>query len=183
MPATVTHDRDTLRGRLMELVRELPAEAWTEGDRWYPAARSTAEEMAAATGYTVEQCAAVIAHLSPRQQWTRNVDSAWQVVTFGHTAGLSRSVNGALSALASDKPLDTLTGRKTHAFAKAIAGDEDQVPIDVWMLRAFGLPENRKVRVRLYTLLTDVVREVAEEIGCTPAVLQAAVWVHVRGRS
>jgi hypothetical protein len=175
------HDRQVLVERVRALAQSLPAERWEEGRAWYPTARAEAENMAAETGYTMEQCAAVLAHLSPRLKWELNVDRAWKVTTFGEAPGLKRSLEGALAALNSDKPLDTLTGRKTAAFGKAIAGDGDQVPIDVWMLRAFGLPEKRKVRVRLYTLLADVVWEVAEEVGTTPAELQAAIWCHVRG--
>lgn len=49
------------------------------GERWYGDAHNHAEQMAASTGYTVEQCAAAISAMSPQTGWESNVTMAHYV--------------------------------------------------------------------------------------------------------
>ena len=73
-----------------------------------------------------------------------------------------------------------LKGLKTNAFAKAIAGDEDAVVIDVWMLRAVGI-ERKTPNQTQYKELEDAVKKVAFDNGMTPRAMQALIWIVVRG--
>jgi hypothetical protein len=73
-----------------------------------------------------------------------------------------------------------LKGLKTNAFAKAIAGDEQAVVIDVWMLRAVGI-EKKTPNQTLYFELAEAVKKTAFDFGMTPRAMQALIWIVVRG--
>jgi thermostable 8-oxoguanine DNA glycosylase len=75
-----------------------------------------------------------------------------------------------------------LKGLKTNAFAKAIAGDEQAVVIDVWMLRAVGI-EKKTPNQTLYFELAEAVKKTAFDFGMTPRAMQALIWIVVRGAS
>ena len=73
-----------------------------------------------------------------------------------------------------------LKGQKTNAFAKAIAGNEDAVVIDVWMLRALGIEKKTPTQSQ-YKEMADAVTAVAVKHGMTPRAMQALIWIVVRG--
>jgi hypothetical protein len=75
---------------------------------------------------------------------------------------------------------DALKGPKTNAFARAIAGDENAVVIDVWMLRAVGI-EKKSPNQTQYREMANAVTKVANELGMTPRAMQALIWIVVRG--
>jgi hypothetical protein len=75
-----------------------------------------------------------------------------------------------------------LNGQKTNAFAKAIAGDENAVVIDVWMLRAVGI-EKKSPSQSLYNELAKAVTATATMYGMTPRSMQALIWIIVRGNA
>jgi hypothetical protein len=75
---------------------------------------------------------------------------------------------------------DALKGLKTNAFAKAIAGDEQAVVIDVWMLRAVGIEKKTPGQTQ-YNSLVEAVKKVAFDNGMTPRATQALIWIVVRG--
>jgi thermostable 8-oxoguanine DNA glycosylase len=94
--------------------------------------------------------------------------------------GLSNNLKMANSSLLLG--YQALKGLKTNAFAKAIAGDEQAVVIDVWMLRAVGI-EKKSPNQTLYFELADAVKKVAADNGMTPRAMQALIWIVVRGSS
>lgn len=66
-----------------------------------------------------------------------------------------------------------LSGPKVRAFAANLKGDYDQVTVDVWMLRLFGYDKpSAEARKKV---CKHVIRA-AEEIGCSPAEMQAEMW-------
>jgi hypothetical protein len=75
-----------------------------------------------------------------------------------------------------------LNGQKTNAFAKAIAGDENAVVIDVWMLRAVGIEKKSPTQAQ-YKVLADAVTATANMYGMTPRSMQALIWIIVRGNA
>ena len=75
---------------------------------------------------------------------------------------------------------DALKGLKTNNFAKAIAGNENAVVIDVWMLRALGIEKKTPTQSQ-YKQMADAVTEVATLHGMTPRAMQALIWIVVRG--
>lgn len=169
-------------------------DAWngaTDSDRaagatWYASAKHHAETMAESAGIATEAAAAVIAHLSPRTSWARNVAGAYALIETGVAPNcIGANADRARVALAAEDPMSTLHGPKTAAFARNILGDEDAVTIDVWAVRiATGtVAENALRRVGAYESLARAYRLAARRVGVTPAVMQATTWVATRGRA
>jgi hypothetical protein len=75
---------------------------------------------------------------------------------------------------------DALRGLKTNAFAKAIAGDENAVVIDVWMCRAVGADFDSPNQTQ-YIEMARAVKNVANKYSLTPRTAQALIWIMVRG--
>ncbi len=171
--------------------------AWTvasdsnkeEGAQWYPKAQNDAFSIADVGGWSVRQAAVVLAHLSPQTTWKRNVEGAYALAATGEAPQcLSGNVERAKLSLQTDEPVLTLKGRKTRSFALNILGDHFHVTIDVWMLRLIlgDRPDLTDLirRVGVYASLSDVVSTAAEEVGVTPATMQATTWIWKRnGRS
>lgn len=155
------------------------------GASWYADAGSIADMLAPRAG-SREHAAAVIAHLSPRTTWSRNVAGAVSLLTDGSTAGcIGANVDRARGALASPDPLATLNGPKTRRFALNILGDRDAVTVDVWAARvAFGDrvpdPETALRRTGVYDAIEHAYRLAAARRGVDPTTMQATSWIVAR---
>lgn len=164
----------------------------TAGAAWYRTARVHAETISDASGITVDAAAAVIAHLSPRTTWARNVSYAYAVVETGSKPNgcIEDNYDRAVAALQSDTPADSFGSKahKTRAFCRNILGDDQAVTVDVWAYRlAIGTDENMQSilkRVDTYDSIAHCYRLAAKRAGVTPAVMQATTWIVARnGRS
>ncbi|MFD6636751.1 hypothetical protein ACFWDN_13140 [Micromonospora chalcea] len=157
------------------------------GALWYADAGVITEALSAQTGYPREAVAAVIAHLSPRTTWTRNVAGATALVYGQEAAGcMGANVSRAMRALASPDPLGTLNGPKVRRFALNILGDREAVTVDVWAIRvAFGErfddPEKILARVGVYEAVEHAYQVAARRVGCDPVTMQATTWIVARG--
>lgn len=126
----------------------------------------------------LEQAASVVSSFSPRNRWSRNVVQALEFAHGGLPIGLKNNLRMAQFSLV--QGFDALNGQKTNNFARAIAGDENAITIDVWMLKAAGLDRNDTNKT-LYAELSNAVVLVANEIGLTPRATQALIWIVFRG--
>lgn len=151
--------------------------------QWYADAEMIAHEMVsifASRGIdaNLEQCASIISAFSPRQRWSRNVVQALEFAHGGKPAGLSNNLRMAENALTMG--FDALRGMKTNNFARAIAGDDNAVTVDVWMLRAAGLTIDSPNKTQ-YRELVQAVNDTALIEGLTPRTTQALIWIVYRG--
>lgn len=126
----------------------------------------------------LEQAASIVSSFSPRQRWSRNVVQALEFAHGGEPAGLKNNLRMAQYSLI--QGFSALRGMKTNNFARAIAGDENAVTIDVWMLKAAGIEKDKISKGEYARLVDDVVR-VANEVGLTPRTTQALIWIIYRG--
>lgn len=126
----------------------------------------------------LEQSASIVSSFSPRQRWSRNVVQALEFAHGGQPAGLKNNLRMAQYSLV--QGFDALNGLKTNAFARAIAGDDSAVTIDVWMCKAAGLDTNAPNKTQ-YSELSQAVVDVANKLGLTPRVTQALIWIVFRG--
>jgi hypothetical protein len=149
-----------------------------QASKWYMDAERVAAEVARNLDSTLEVGAAVVSAFSPRERWTNNVAKAISFSLGNHIPGFKNNMVMANNAIAFG--YDALKGMKTNAFAKAIAGDEQAVVIDVWMLRAVGI-EKKTPNQSQYNDLVDAVKKTAFEFGMTPRAMQALIWIVVRG--
>jgi hypothetical protein len=152
------------------------------GARWYADARAACEVMARQYGCCVDTACGVVAALSPRIHWVRNLEVARQCLAREAVHGVFR-VNLAKAEAIRDgaRPLQALSGPKVRAFYRALAGDESGAVIDVWMLRAAGW--TRALTEKAYQLVASALAMAAAKARTTVARFQAAVWTHVRGRA
>lgn len=127
---------------------------------------------------TLENAASVISSFSPRQRWSRNVVQALEFAHGGEPKGLKNNLRMAQYSML--KGFDALKGQKTNAFARAIAGDENSVTIDVWMMKAAGMVTDSPNKTQ-YRELVEAVNQVAMEKKLTPRVCQALIWIVFRG--
>jgi hypothetical protein len=151
--------------------------------QWYADAEILAHDLMriyADRGIVVnlEQSASIISAFSPRERWSSNVAKATEFAMGGKPRGLQNNLRMAENALR--KGFDALNGMKTNAFARAIAGDDNAVTIDVWMCRAAGVVVDSP-NVTLYRNLTAAVCEIATELNMTPRATQALIWIIFRG--
>jgi hypothetical protein len=152
-----------------------------EGERWYREARGAAVAIAEGTDVDERTAAGVIAALSPRMRWNQNIRAAQRACAREPYGALGTSKRAAARILAGEDPTTVLQGPKVRAFFGNIMGDLDAVTVDVWMLRAMGEPDGSSPTRKRYLHLADAVRTAAAVVGVAPAILQAAVWIHVRG--
>ena len=124
-------------------------------------------------------CSGVSA-FSPRVTWAHNKAKAAQYAQGITPKGLRSHVDAAERCVR--EGFDGLRGPKTNAFARAIAGDMDAVVVDVWMCRAAGLGKDAPNK-REYRAIAEAVRTVAAEYRMDPAVMQALLWIIVRGKA
>lgn len=154
----------------------------TAGADWYPYARGIATALGTAGGRDAAAAAAVIAHLSPRTPWARNVAGAAELMIHGRRmAGIMRD-NYARASAAWDhpEPLDTLKGPKVRPFARNLLGDLDAVTLDIWAARVAGVTETQLARVGMHEALAAAYTRAARRRGVTPAVMQATTWIVAR---
>jgi hypothetical protein len=149
-----------------------------QASKWYMDAERVAAEVARNLDTTLEVGATVVSAFSPRERWTNNVAKAISFSLGRDVPGFKNNMKMATNGLAMG--FKALNGPKTNAFAKAIAGDENAVVIDVWMLRALGI-EKKSPTQSQYTEMAKAVTTVAMKYGMTPRAMQALIWIIVRG--
>lgn len=165
-----------------ELFSEVAAQATygqiEEASKWYLDAERVAHEVARNLDADLETGASVVSAFSPRERWTNNVEKAVAFSLGKKVVGLPNNLAMAKKAIALG--FDSLNGMKTNSFARAIAGDENAVVIDVWMLRALGIEKKTPTQSQ-YKEMARAVKAVAAEYGTTPRTMQALIWIIVRG--
>lgn len=150
---------------------------------WYAEARTFAQSLQAIRpDWTLEVSASVVSAFSPRVTWGHNKAKALQYAQGVMPKGLRSHIFAADRCVVWG--FDGLRGPKTNAFARAIAGDDNAVVVDVWMCRAAGLGKDAPNATE-YRAIADAVTAVADSLPLTisPATLQALLWIVVRGKA
>lgn len=149
-----------------------------QASKWYHEASDVARQVAANMTLDLDRAACIVAAFSPRERWSVNVRKALSYSIGLDVSGLSNNIAMADASLVHG--FDALKGLKTNAFARAIAGDESAVVIDVWMCRAGNIGTDSPNKTQ-YNFLADAVRDAAALFGITPRTAQALIWIIVRG--
>lgn len=176
---------ETIVARILRTFDRATASDLEAGARWYDEAGSLAANMAAAHfDGNIERAASVLAALSPRTSWARNVAGAAAFLVSGPTAArrigcIGTNVSRAVTARRHG--FDGLgNGPKVQAFARNIAGDREAVTVDVWACRVADLDETRLGRKGAYDAVAHAYRLAARRRGVDPATMQATTWVVAR---
>ena len=168
-----------------------------DGITWYPAAKAIAQNLADRHGIHPAEAAGVIAALSPRNRWERNVEDADRLIAAYQAGGAEQAqltkvctfgANKAkaikvldLVAPTMDQVLEILSGPKLREFASCIAGLPD-VCIDghafcIWAANRTGLKDVPAIGVKLRREIKADYQAAADQLGITPSACQAITWV------
>ena len=175
-------ERATYAANIVKAYRSANPDQKRRGMMWYRVANELAETIAgdARTG------AGVIAALSARQSWERNVRFATETFATGEPKGHTRAVLEKVRRIMDGESPETVLPMhlKTGHFYKCIADptDRDAVVIDRHALDAMtgeiNGDRNRGLsNVKRYNVAADAYRHAARFIGESPMVTQAVVWV------
>lgn len=154
---------------------------WEQAAQWYNDAQVVAYDVAARCKVTLEIGASIVSAFSPRVPWSRNIVLALAFADGKATPGLSNSRRMAERSMV--QGFDALKGPKTNAFARAIAGDEDAVVVDSWMMKAAGLLDRDAPSPVQYRRISEAVTVLARRHGVSPRTMQALIWIRVRGKA
>ena len=167
-----------------------------EGQDWYETAREAAVKLSERYGVDVTTTCGVIAALSPRNKWTRNLIDAENLINVYVSSGVKAcesikvctfgsNKNKALRILAADSSLDVvesiLSGPKLKEFFRCIIGQED-VCIDghafsIWFGERIALKNIPSIGVKLRRQIKADYIEVAKKNNIPAYELQAITWV------
>ena len=171
-----------------------------DGINWYPNARQIARGLAERHDITLPQAIGVIAALSPRNRWERNVQDADSLITAFQAGGAEQAqltkvcTFGANKAKAirilqdpyaqHDEVRVILSGPKLQEFYTCIADGTD-VCIDghafcIWAANRTGLKDVPAIGVKLRREIKADYLSAAKELGITPSACQAITWVTYR---
>jgi hypothetical protein len=158
-----------------------------EGIYWYPKVHIMAVKLAKRYDRPLFQVAGIIAALSPRNKFSRNMVDAESILRDGPAAVVAtfgankRKALSILQALDYEEVLGILNGNKVKAFCSNIfhAGHDKEVTIDVWMLRLMGI--DGALSDQKYEDMAFAVRTIAQQLRLSPKALQAVTWIETRG--
>jgi hypothetical protein len=180
----------TYQASIEEAMSRATTEQVAQGVGWYAEAREVAARVARNRGVTLEAGACIIAALSPRKPWERNISEAIEYslgvdprTMLGQITACDRIVEADNAGL---DPFDAVvvegsTAMKTPSFARNIAGDQSAVTVDVWMMKAAGITDRDAPTVVQYREISEAVRLIALDRGLEPAQVQAIAWIGARG--
>jgi len=167
-----------------EIVAQAKPSQIEQATQWYADAEAVAHEIVDIyktrnMDVSLEQAASIVSAFSPRQRWSVNVR---QALRFAHGDETMRCLpnNLKMAKSALENGFDALNGKKTNSFARNIAGDENAITIDVWMMRSAGIPKDSPSK-KDYTQLSEAIEKIAMETAMTPRTVQALVWIVYRG--
>lgn len=151
------------------------------GRRWYADAMAAAESL---NPDNPRQAAGIIAALSPRMPWARNLELAARTYADGKASGTMTSNTGkADRILGGESPEAVLSGAKVRAFYGAIVGDAESVVIDRHAFDiAVGKVTDDATRAALgrkgeYARYARTYVRAARTLGIPASQVQATTWV------
>lgn len=154
----------------------------TEGLSWYQKAHDCCTQMADAAGIDRDVMYRVVAVLSPRVSWSRNLVMAQELAESRATTGIYTNIRKALQMI--EQPslflLREDTGPKTYCFYECIARPttSQRAVIDrQHMTRILDIPFKTSISFRNYCLLEAIIQDLAREFNILPMQAQALIWV------
>jgi len=168
-----------------------------DGMAWYGIAKSIAVVIAEDYGIPASQAVAVLAALSPRNKWTRNVVDCEALVSAYVAGGAEQALETKVCTFGANKAkavrilesgletlptaLEILSGPKLREFASCIAGLDD-VCIDghawcIWQGSRVTLADVPSIGVRLRREIKADYAQAAADLGLRASELQAITWV------
>lgn len=163
----------------------------TYGRHWYMQAHDFAQTLSVKYGCTLRQAAGVLATLSPRNKWKDNkIDAENVIKAWSEDKGLQFvklstpyvKIDKCIKILRQNIDPDTILVQKSRSFYRCIYYPlTKEVCVDVWAARALEYTE-RWIPYKVYPDLQKCYQIAAEKLNLIPHVLQAIIWVNIRGK-
>lgn len=168
-----------------------------EGKHWYSQACQIALNLAKKYFISQAQAAAVIAALSPRNKWSRNVIDAENLIVAYKAAGVEGCASVKVCTFGGNKAkaikiletnskceqdyLDILSGPKLKEFYNCISGIDNEVCIDghaysIWSGGRITLANIPSIGKKLREQIKEDYRQAAKEAGLRSYQMQAITW-------
>lgn len=168
-----------------------------EGMGWYERAKDLAVAICRQYPVSMYQAVGVIAALSPRNKWERNVADAENLIrvfcidpesvdsvkvcTFGRNKAKAIAILNLAAFPDGDDVRAILSGPKLIEFFNCIINEKDDVCIDghaysVWAGDRITLANVPSIGIKLRREIKAAYREASYEYGITPAQMQAVTW-------
>lgn len=119
------------------------------------------------------EIADIIAITSPRVHLRRNMRLASQILRGEKPRDILPNV---WKSLAHYWNTGEIRGKKTSAFAANLRGDFQPVTLDVWMARAYGIPQTKLFRADNFARIVRSISALSRLHRIPPAWIQAGIW-------
>ena len=184
--------------RNIKAIHELASvEEIANGMAWYGVANCVAITLAEQYGIPANQAVGVIAALSPRNKWARNLVDAEQLIAAYKAGGAEQARLTKVCTFGANKAkaikilesgletlptaLEILSGPKLREFASCIAGQDDCC-IDghawcIWQGSRVTLADVPSIGVKLRREIKSDYAQAAADLGLNAYELQAITWV------
>lgn len=179
IPADLTPSVDNI----LSVYRRATADQVARGLSWYADAHTIALGL---DTDNVGRAAGILAALSPRMPWARNITLAARVYTEHKASGtLGRSCAMADAIFNGADPDAILRGSKINAFWRTIADPTDPTAVVVdrhavsVAIGRVSSDDDTKILTRkgVYEMYAEAYREAARIAGVAPSQMQAITWV------
>lgn len=172
-----------MRDRLLRLYSAASNDQLSAGRLWYPNAEAVIDNLSREFGLGRPTIAGIVAVLSPRQRWRKNIEAARAILEGEpwRVTGLATNRAKAEQLRDGGTPLAIIGGDKVTAFWANLNGSREAVTIDVWAQRAaLGYFHPHQPRTSRYGRLARAYRAAAEVRAETPREFQAIIWNVIR---
>lgn len=185
---------DNAADRIVALYRSAGSAERALGSIWYADARWNVSALSASSGRDCGMVADVLAVLSPRCEWSRNLAAAATMLDDDDAfpdGPLFANVVKAWRILQGEDRNGIVNGPKVRRFGRAcnpLLRHDGSAVIDVWMLRALcgrDVAEGEAKTIgteAAYRVAEAAVQRAARILGLPVHVVQATVWIVIRGR-
>lgn len=182
-----------MKKRLESYINNASLETIDNGMKWYDDANKYCQNISDSYSVSIELVASVVAALSPRNRWSRNLIDAENVIshffkgtdlksvgTFGKM--LQKAVLLCNESLKHDERLSILNGRKIQSFYSNILGHSDKVTIDTWIDLAYSgkyKPTKKRANLTLtrYKKIENDLLKLSKKYKVEAYRLQAIIWL------
>lgn len=172
-----------MRDRLLSIYSAASGDVVEAGRLWYPGAENVIADLSREFSLGRPRVAAIVAVLSPRQRWRKNIEGARHVLEGEAWRAPGYAENRAKAeALLAGAPIEQIVGgEKVTSFWANLIGSRTAVTVDVWAQRAaLGYYHRHQPKRSRYRRLVSIYRAAAETVGETPREFQSIVWNAIR---
>jgi hypothetical protein len=173
---------DVMREHFLSVYLETTDSERDKGRAWYPQVHAMIRKLARETGTTRNRAAAIFSVYSTNNSWKGNQTMA-RNACLGNPRGMKSVLAKVERVLAGENPSKVITSDKLRNFYRNLAGDYNAVTVDRWMARLADADNGSQPNGARYAHIAQAIREAAEDVGETPAAMQAILWVAIRGAS